>query len=206
MAVPREIDGQADGDDDDGRTQIRLGHHEPRDERDEGGERDHHGRRADAVAAGPQPEREIEDERQLRQLGGLEPDERREPQPARRAAGGRADPRDEHGSEQRHHEDDQRQRHLPVVPVLDAGGREQADQADGRPHGLLHQEVARVVAGVEGADPARAVHHREPDREEREHDAEQRKVVLGRPRHRHRRPPHEAKARTRSRNRSPRSA
>src|SRR5437867_371114 len=54
---------------------------------------------------------------------------------------------------------------------------EQRGDAERSPRRLLGEERARIVVRVERGDAARAVHHREPEKEKHENDGDERKVV-----------------------------
>src|SRR6266542_3767853 len=189
------------------READRAGDHERRDAADEQRERDGHRRPAHLVAALAEPEREVEDERELRELRGLDPGERRDPQPPRGAADPRADAREEDRDQQDERDRDRDGRDDAVAVIVDARDDQHRDEADAHPHRLLDEEVPGVVEGVEGPDAAGAVHHREPDREERGDHGEERQVV---PRRRTGEPQLHARAptssRTAARKASPRSS
>src|SRR2546428_505043 len=90
--------------------------------------------------------------------------------------------------------------------VVDARGDQHRRDAERRPGGLLCQEHAGVLVRVERGDPAGAIHHREPEEEEREHDEHERQVVGGGPREELHRATGVANAFTRALKRSPRSS
>jgi len=162
--------------------EIRLGDDEPGDRRCHDQERHADPPRSDAVPVRAKPRAEIQDDRELRELRGLEADDRRDAQPACRTSHADADTRNEHRDEQdrRHHQE--RSCEQAKSAVVESRGDEHRCQAERRPGGLLRQVRAGVVVRVERGDAARAVDHRQPEQEERQHDDEKRKVVRRRPR------------------------
>ena len=132
----------------------------------------------DPVAARAEPEREIEDQRELGELRRLET-HRPHAEPARGAVHVRADARDEDRTEQHDRDDQQRQRKHAVAVIVDAARGEHADQTDRGPERLPPEEVARIVERVERLDPARAVDHRDPDEREGQDDDDQDEVIRG---------------------------
>ena len=204
-----EVHGEADRADDDRGPEVRLRDDQTGDETGEEQERQRHRDALHPLPMPTQPEREIEDEGELRELGRLDPDEGGDPKPPRCAADAGAEPGDEDRAEEQHRDDEGREREAAVAVIVDPRDDEHREQADSDPDRLLHEVEARLIEGVECFDTARAVDHEQADREEREHDRQEHEVIAGADRD----PPHDgaagvdgANSRTSARNCSPRSS
>src|SRR2546428_782659 len=202
----REVDRQRDDDDHDRGAEVGLGHDEAEHQHRDQNERHGDAPRADVVTPRAEPRRQIHDERELGELRGLQPDEPAESKPPRGATGGHADTGDQDRDEQRDREQKQGYSEQAQPVVVDARGDQHRRDAERRPGGLLCQEHAGVLVRVERGDPAGAIHHREPEEEEREHDEHERQVVGGGPREELHRATGVANAFTRALKRSPRSS
>src|SRR5438093_1677668 len=199
----REVDGESNDHHHDRGAQIRLGHDQPHHENGDQDEREADPPRADVGPFSAQPRRQVDDERELRELRRLQPERTAEPQPPRRAARALADAGDEDRSEEDDGEQEKRDRDEAQEAVVDPRRDEHRADAEGRPRRLLGEERARIVIRIEGRDPARAVHHREPDEEQDNHDRDERQVVAGRARQSQL---HDTNVRTIAANLSPRSS
>jgi len=85
--------------------------------------------------------------------------------------------RHEDEDQEDHRDDEHRKRQAPVPVVVDPRDDEHRDESDGDPGRLLDEVKARVVERIQRLDPARAVDHREADREETQNDRRQHEVV-----------------------------
>ena len=106
-----------------------------------------------------QPVRHVDDDGDLGELAGLERRQRPELQPARRAVLDHPEARHQHQHQRDDRDDQQHQRDLLPAVVVDAGGDDQADRADGDPGELAGEEVGLVAELVVGDDDAGAVDH-----------------------------------------------